>query len=260
MAGHSEDKGFFGNHYVKVYLLLLVLLAVSIVGPLVGERLDQEVVIFGRQFGLGITLTLITAFGIAVVKAWLVIKNFMHLTIERVVPKLFLAASVLLLALFWGGVAPDVQLHEGRMWENDAAKAAVDRGIPSEEYGEEEEYAAEVEHVADAEPAAEGEHAAGGAGVEVSYAGLVPTAKSNDNALPGGYNLVHAAFWSVVVLVAIGTNAVAIILSIGILLLALETLSRIPMLQRIVGPILERVLRLPGMGRIRSLLTGGQEA
>ena len=252
MAGHSEDKGFLGNHYVRVYLVLLVLLAVSIVGPLVGEALDQEVVIFGRRFGLGITLTLITAFGIAVVKAWLVIKNFMHLTIERVVPKLFLAASVLLLALFWGGVAPDVQLHEGRMWENDAAKAAVDRGIPSEEeHAVEEDHAAEVEHVADAEHAPE---------VEVSYAGLVPTAKSNDNALPGGYNFVHAAFWTVVVLVAIGTNAVAIILSIGILLLLLETLSRIPMLQRIVGPILERILRLPGMGRIRNFLPGGQEA
>ena len=33
MAGHSEDKGFFGNHYVKVYAVLLVLLAVSIAGP-----------------------------------------------------------------------------------------------------------------------------------------------------------------------------------------------------------------------------------
>jgi len=251
MAGHSEDKGLFGNHYVRVYAVLLVLLAVSIAGPLVGERLDQEVVIFGRRFGLGITLTLITAFGIAVVKAWLVIKNFMHLTIERVVPKLFLAASVLLLALFWGGVAPDVQLHEGRMWVNDAARAAVDRGIPyEEESAAEEEHTAEVEHVADAEPA------------EVSYAGLVPTAKTTANLLPGGYNFVHAAFWTVVVLVAIGTNAVAIILSIGILLLALETLMKIPMLQRIVGPVLEKLLRLPGVGRIRKLLPGpgGQEA
>ena len=245
MAGHSEDKGFFGNHYVRVYALLLVLLAVSIVGPWVGETLDMEVGGFGRQFSLGIVITLITAFGIAVVKAWLVIKNFMHLTIERVIPKLFLAASVLLLALFWGGVAPDVQLHDGRMWENDAAKAAVTRGIPVNE-----EYAAE-------EQAVEEEHAAG---VEVSYAGLVPTAKSNENVLPGGYNFVHAAFWTVVVLVAIGTNAVAIILSIGLLLLALEMASRILLLQRIVGPILERVLRLPGMGRIRSLLPGGQEA
>ena len=242
MAGHSEDKGLFGNHYVRVYAVLLVLLAVSIVGPLVGERLNRPVDLFGMQFSLGIVITLVTAFGIAVVKAWLVIKNFMHLTIERVVPKLFLAASVLLLALFWGGVAPDVQLHSGRMWENDAAQAAVDRGI-----AEPEEHA-EEEHVE------EGDHA------EVSYAGLVPTAKTTANLLPGGYNFVHAAFWTVVVLVAIGTNAVAIILSIGILLLALETLMKIPMLQRMVGPVLEKLMRLPGVGRIRKLLPGGQEA
>ena len=242
MAGHSEDKGLFGNHYVRVYVVLLVLLAVSIVGPFVGEGLNRQVEVFGRTFSLGIVITLITAFGIAVVKAWLVIKNFMHLTIERVVPKLFLAASVLLLALFWGGVAPDVQLHSGRMWENDAAQAAVDRGI-----AEPEEHA-EEEHVE------EGDHA------EVSYAGLVPTAKTTANLLPGGYNFVHAAFWTVVVLVAIGTNAVAIILSIGILLLALETLMKIPMLQRMVGPVLEKLLRLPGVGRIRKLLPGGQEA
>ena len=241
MAGHSEDKGLFGNHYVRVYAVLLILLAVSIVGPFVGEGLNRQVEVFGRTFSLGIVITLITAFGIAVVKAWLVIKNFMHLTIERVVPKLFLAASVLLLALFWGGVAPDVQLHSGRLWENDAAQAAVDRGI-----AEPEEHA-EEEHVE------EGEHA------EVSYAGLVPTAKTTANLLPGGYNFVHAAFWTVVVLVAIGTNAVAIILSIGILLLALETLMKIPMLQRMVGPVLEKVLRLPGVGRIRKLLPGGQE-
>ena len=242
MAGHSEDTGFFGNHYVRVYVVLLVLLAVSIVGPFVGEGLNRQVEVFGRTFSLGIVITLITAFGIAVVKAWLVIKNFMHLTIERVVPKLFLAASVLLLALFWGGVAPDVQLHSGRMWENDAAQAAVDRGI-----AEPEEHA-EEEHVE------EGDHA------EVSYAGLVPTAKTTANLLPGGYNFVHAAFWTVVVLVAIGTNAVAIILSIGILLLALETLMKIPMLQRMVGPVLEKLIRLPGVGRIRKLLPGGQEA
>ena len=251
MAGHSEDTGFLRNHYVKVYVVLLVLLAVSIAGPWVGERLNRPVDIFGAQFSLGIVITLITAFGIAVVKAWLVIKNFMHLTIERVMPKLFLAASVLLLALFWGGVAPDVQLHSGRMWVNDAAQAAVDRGLPdAEDHAEEEEHAEEAEHAGDAE----GEHA------EVSYAGLVPTAKSTDNLLPGGYNFVHGAFWTVVVLVAIGTNAVAIMLSIGLLLLALELLMKIPMLQRMVGPVLDRLMRLPGVGRIRKLLPGGQEA
>ena len=231
MAGHSEDKGLFGNHYVRVYALLLVLLAVSIVGPVVGGALNRQVDVFGMQFGLGIVITLTTAFGIAVIKAWLVIKNFMHLTIERVMPKLFLAASVLLLALFWGGVAPDVQNHEGRMWENDAAKEAVARGIPEDDHATEDDHAEDVTH-----------------------ASLVPTSKSNDNLLAGGYNFTHGAFWTVVVLVAIGTNAVAIMLSIGLVLLILEMLSRIPILQRMIAPALGLVNRLPGVGRIRRFL------
>ncbi len=252
MAGHSEGKGLLGNHYVRVYLVLLVLLAISIVGPVVGGLLDTQVEVFGRAFGLGIVVTLVTAFGIAVVKAWLVIKNFMHLTIERVIPKLFLAASVLLLALFWGGVAPDVQNHDGRLWENEAAKEAVARGIPSADYADEEH--AEDEY-ADA-----GDHAAEADAGDVAHASLIPTGKTTENLLPGGYNFTHAAFWTVVVLVAIGTNAVAIMLSIGLVLLALELLSRIPIVQRIAAPLLDRILRLPGMGRIRGLLPSRQEA
>lgn len=45
------------------------------------------------------------------------------------------------------------------------------------------------------------------------------------NLLPGGYNFIHAIFWTVVAMVAVGTNAVAIILSIGLGLLVVETLT-----------------------------------
>lgn len=235
MAGHSQDSGFFRNHYVRVYLLLLVLLAISIAGPLVGERIDAQFEIFGRQIGVGLTLTLITAFGIAVWKAGLVVKHFMHLSIERPIAKIFLAASVLLLALFWGGVAPDVQLHDGRMWENLAAKEAVDRGLP--------------------EVHAEDDHAE-----EVVLASVVPTEKSIDNLLPGGYNFAHAAFWTVLVLVAVGTNAVAIILGIGVLILLFETLSHIPIVRSLLGPVVGMLMRLPGVSRIRDRLMGPQEA
>ncbi len=231
MAGHSEGSGFFGNHYVRIYLLLLGLLVVSILGPVVGGTIDRQVEIFGLQIGLGLALTLVTAFGIAVWKASLVIKHFMHLSIERPIAKIFLAASVLLLALFWGGVAPDIQLHEGRMWENLDAKAAVARGISEPEV-----------HVE-----------------EVVHASLVPTHKSTDNLLPGGYNLTHVAFWTVLALVAVGTNAVGIMLSIGVLILIYETLSHIPIVRRLVGPVVARVMRLPGLGRIRSRLVGAKE-
>ncbi len=44
--------------------------------------------------------------------------------------------------------------------------------------------------------------------------------------VPGGYLFTHLIFWSVVAMVAVGTNAVAIILSVGIVLLALESLGK----------------------------------
>ncbi len=44
--------------------------------------------------------------------------------------------------------------------------------------------------------------------------------------VPGGYLFTHAVFWTVVGMVAVGTNAVAIILSIGLVLLALESFGK----------------------------------
>jgi hypothetical protein len=44
--------------------------------------------------------------------------------------------------------------------------------------------------------------------------------------VPGGYLFTHAIFWTVVAMVAVGTNAVAIILSIGLGLLVVETLTQ----------------------------------
>lgn len=44
--------------------------------------------------------------------------------------------------------------------------------------------------------------------------------------VPGGYLFTHLMFWSVVGLVAVGTNAVAIILSVGAVLLALESIGK----------------------------------
>lgn len=44
--------------------------------------------------------------------------------------------------------------------------------------------------------------------------------------VPGGYLFTHIVFWAVIALVAVGTNAVAIILSIGLGMIALEALSK----------------------------------
>ena len=43
------------------------------------------------------------------------------------------------------------------------------------------------------------------------------------NLVPGGYVFIHLIFWTVVGMVAVGTNAVAIILLVGLGIMALET-------------------------------------
>jgi caa(3)-type oxidase subunit IV len=102
---------------------------VSVAGPFIGV----------------LWVTLITAFGIAIVKANLVIQNFMHLKWERRIAKWFLTTSLVLMALMMAGVSVDVMNHEGNNWENVAAMAAVERGIPLEPGEEGEAVEEEVE-------------------------------------------------------------------------------------------------------------------
>lgn len=46
------------------------------------------------------------------------------------------------------------------------------------------------------------------------------------NLLPGGYNFIHLVFWTVIAMVVVGTNAVPIILTIGAVVMLLESLGK----------------------------------
>ncbi len=113
---HGHDDGHHVN-YFGIYIALLVLFSISVAGPKVGE-------VTGLAW-----ITLVTAFGIAVVKARLVVNNFMHLKWEKRLMKWMLTTSLLLMLLLVAGVAPDVLNHEGNNWQNLAAQAAVERGL-----------------------------------------------------------------------------------------------------------------------------------
>ncbi|MDA9764371.1 cytochrome C oxidase subunit IV family protein [Opitutales bacterium] len=102
MSNSEEHHGHSAKHYVKIYWILLAMLGVSIVGPEIGIK----------------WLTLITAFGIALVKAWMVCAYFMHLNIEKKIAWYTLAATLLLLLVFFTGVAPDVMKPEGQNWKS----------------------------------------------------------------------------------------------------------------------------------------------
>jgi len=63
---------------------------------------------------------LITAFGVALVKAYMVAKNFMHLDIEKPIVHWILLVALALMVLLYGALAPDVQKGEGSGWKKDA--------------------------------------------------------------------------------------------------------------------------------------------
>lgn len=94
MSEHSH-----GN-YVKIWVILLALLIVSYLGPM----LEIQIV------------TLLTAFGIAAIKAYMVAKHFMHVNhVPRFVPYLMVTCLVFVL-LFVAGTAPDVYKADGDNW------------------------------------------------------------------------------------------------------------------------------------------------
>ncbi len=112
---HAHDE----KHYIKIWGILMVLLMISIFGPFIGVWV----------------ITLITAFGVAFIKAFLVAKHFMHLNVEKPIVWYFLLACLAFMVLFFAAVSPDVMNHEGRRWENVAAKMEVERALKAAESG-----------------------------------------------------------------------------------------------------------------------------
>ena len=106
---HADAPHHDETSYVAIWGVLCALLVVSVIGPMVGIRL----------------LTLITAFGIAIVKAYMVCRYFMHLGIEKKWVAYILGFMLALMLVFFGGVAPDVLEHEGLQWEKTYVEPAT---------------------------------------------------------------------------------------------------------------------------------------
>jgi len=112
MSGHAHAEahppgaahGAHDRNYVKIWGILVVLLVVSVIGPMVGIRV----------------VTLLAAFGVALVKAYMVAKNFMHLDVEKPIVHWILLVALALMVLLYGALAPDVQKGAGMGWKKDA--------------------------------------------------------------------------------------------------------------------------------------------
>lgn len=110
MSDHAHAEGHGAHspaHYVRIWALLLALLVVSVMGPELGV----------------LWLTLMTAFGVAVVKAYLVAKHFMHVNVEQRFVVYALLGALVFMFLFFAGVAPDVMKPDGALWEKPSWKA-----------------------------------------------------------------------------------------------------------------------------------------
>ena len=108
-----SEQAHHHTNYVKIWGILVVLLIVSILGPELGHPV----------------ITLITAFGIAFVKAYLVAVKFMHIDREPKFVTYITVTCLALMAVMFAGVAPDVLKHEGRNWNNVAAKASIQQHL-----------------------------------------------------------------------------------------------------------------------------------
>ena len=104
-AAAASPSAAHGDHshpsYVKIWAILLGLLIVSFVGPFLGIRV----------------VTLITAFGIAIVKAYIVARYFMHINLEKKYVVYLVGAMLVLMFLMVGA-------SSGELFADNAAAVA----------------------------------------------------------------------------------------------------------------------------------------
>ena len=114
MSDHAAHAAHPPINYVRIWQILLALLVVSVAGPFLGVKI----------------VTLITAFGIAVVKAYLVAKNFMHLNVQPRYVVYLLGTALVFMLLFFAGAAPDVMKHAGDNWRKPYVEPAPSHDAP----------------------------------------------------------------------------------------------------------------------------------
>jgi caa(3)-type oxidase subunit IV len=91
--------------YVKIWAILVVLLVVSVLGPMIGIEI----------------VTLLTAFGIAAIKAYMVAKNFMHINRAPKFITYLMVTCLVFMLLFVAGSSPDIFKSHGDNWVKTAS-------------------------------------------------------------------------------------------------------------------------------------------
>lgn len=90
--------------YFRTYVILLILMFASLIGSEIGAATEIQ------------AITLLAAFGIAFVKAYLVAARFMHLDIEKRYVVYMLTTCLAFMGLFYAAISSDIQRHTGTNW------------------------------------------------------------------------------------------------------------------------------------------------
>lgn len=137
-AHDKSDNGESHEHsaasYIKIWAILLVLLIISILGPTLEIKL----------------ITLVTAFGIAIVKAYMVCAYFMHLNVEKKIVLYMLASMMLFMVVLFAGFAPDILAHQGNNWYKKSFAEELPENHMKKHHGEEHADPAHAEPAHDA--------------------------------------------------------------------------------------------------------------
>jgi caa(3)-type oxidase subunit IV len=120
MSDEHGSNGHGDAYYIKIWGILVVLLVISVVGPMAEIRV----------------LTLITAFGIAGVKAYLVAQKFMHLSEAPKFVTYIMVTCLVFVLLFFAATAVDVMRPTGDNWEKPAWLAEAAAAEETAEHGE----------------------------------------------------------------------------------------------------------------------------
>lgn len=113
MSSSNDHSHHTPAYYVKIWVILLVLMALSLIGPELGIK----------------WVTIVTAFGIAIVKALIVAAYFMHLNVEKKYIHYLLYAMLLFMGLFMAGTIVDINKDHGSNWVNQASRDYVERSV-----------------------------------------------------------------------------------------------------------------------------------
>lgn len=119
------------TNYKKIYWILMVMFIISVIGPEVTENK---------------ALILISAFGIAAVKAIIVAGYFMHLATEKKFIWYGFITSLALLFLFVIAVAPDIMKKEGHNWKSNIVVEATETAHGSNHESHEQHEASPHSH------------------------------------------------------------------------------------------------------------------